>query len=416
MERTRPSAQTALTRRIIVSTFVHTFRWGEQIRGDERGYIEKVRSYRTLGVEFFTLERQPSLQDGMRMNVYRSLSLGNCPVPPRGIGQLMLLSLYSLKAAIRRYPARPLAVYAYNQDIENLWVAYLLKVLIGAPLVVVYHQIRPASFSSLGQGIASRLGRGFHAVGAVTKSLLPALNRFAARRADVHIALSEATRCDVEKYLGIKDCAVVGNGLDTEKFRPMNLPKTFDVAFLGRLAPQKGIDVLLSAWSEVVRKDTNSRMILMGGGRPEDVSRYKKIAKDLRLEENVVFAGFVGDEELVRILNSSKLFVFPSRKEGFAQAVSQAMGCGLCCVLSDIPPLKEVYGDAAVFCPVDQPLALAKVIRDLLADENARETLSREARRLAESFSWKETVRMEFAQISKARVGHETERFNPPKV
>jgi len=391
--------------RVIVGTFVHNYRWGWQIRGDERGYVEKVKRYRKLGVGFFTIEKKPSLQDGMKETVYTSLALGNRPIPPQSITQLALLSMDVLRVAIRRYPRRPMAIYAYNQDVENLWVAYPLKVLLGAPLVVVYHQIRPASFSSFTLGMADRIRRGFHPVRAIIRSVTPALNRFAAKHADVHIALSEATKEDVRRYLGIKDCVVIGNGLDTGKFHPQNLEKRFDAAFLGRLAPQKGIDVLLRAWSEVVHENAEARLVLIGGGDSEDVSLYKGMVKDLKLERSVVFTGFVEDEELVRMLNSSKLFVFPSRKEGFAQAVSQAMGCGLCCILSDIPPLREVYGTAAVLCPVDQPAVLAKQIRGLLADENEREVISRKARRLAEEFSWEETVRRELAQISKAGLG-----------
>jgi glycosyltransferase involved in cell wall biosynthesis len=395
------SSKKALAKRNVIGTFIHTYSWGHQIRGDERGYIEKVKQYRALGIEFFTLERDPSLQDGMGEHLYTSLRLGECSIPPQNVGQLAVLSLYSLRAAIKRYPSRPMAIYAYNQDIENLWVAYLLKVLVGAPLAVVYHQIEPTAFLSFGRGIVYRMRKGNRTIRAISKSLLPALNKFAAGHADVHIALSEATREDVERYLGIENCVVIGNGLDTAKFHPMNLPKTFDAVFLGRLARQKGIDVLLQAWSEVVRGNSESRLLLLGGGDPKDVSLYRNMAKDLQLERNVIFAGFVGDEELVKLLNSSKLFVFPSRKEGFAQAVSQAMGCGLCCILSDIPPLKEVYGEAAVFFSVDQPSALAEKIRHMLGEEDERKMFSERARRLAERFSWEDTVKREFAQLSR---------------
>jgi glycosyltransferase involved in cell wall biosynthesis len=401
LERPVVPSEKTLAKRNMIGTFIHTYSWGHQIRGDERGYIEKVKRYRALGIEFFTLERDPSLQDGMGEHLYTSLKLGKCSVPPQNVGQLTVLSLHSLRAAIRRYPSRPMAIYAYNQDIENLWVAYLLKVLVGAPLVVVYHQINPAAFSSFGRGIVDRTRRGYHPVRAIFKSLLPALNRFAANHADVHIALSEATKKDVEKYLGVEDCAVIRNGLDTAKFHPLNVPKTFDAVFLGRLARQKGVDVLLQAWGEVVRGNSDSQLLILGGGEPEDVSLYRRMAKDLRLEGNVTFAGFVGDEKLVRLLNSSKLFVFPSRKEGFAQAVSQAMGCGLCCILSDIPPLKEVYGEAAVFFPVDQPAALAERIITMLRAEDERVMFSERARQLAEKFSWEDTVKCELARISR---------------
>jgi len=128
------------------------------------------------------------------------------------------------------------------------------------------------------------------------------------------------------------------------------------------------------------------------------------MVKELSLEKNVDFAGFVGDDEVVRLLNSSKLFVFPSRQEGFAQAVSQAMGCGLCCILSDIPPLREVYGSAAVFSPLNQPKLLAETIRRLLGAEGERRLYSERARQLAETFSWEDAVNQEISLIRTSRV------------
>jgi len=384
---------------VIIGTFVHNYRWGVQIRGDERGFVEKVKRYRDRGFEFYTVEKRPSVQAGMKESIYRSEFLGNCAIPPQDFGQLATLSLMGLKAALRKYPSRPFAIYAYNQDVENLWLGYLLKVLVGAPLVVIYHQIRPASFVPFRRGFADRVRRGFHPIRAFTKSLLPAMNMYAAEHADIHIALSQATRIDVETHLGIKECKVIGNGLDTEKFRPLDLPKTIDAVFLGRLAPQKGIDVLLEAWSEVVRGDPDLRLVLIGGGETKEVLRYRRMVKELSLENNVHFAGFLEDDEVVRLLSSSKLFVFPSRQEGFAQAVSQAMGCGLCCILSDIPPLREVYGSAAVFSPLNQPKPLAETIRRLLDAEEERSLYSERARRLAEKFSWDDAVKQEISLV-----------------
>jgi glycosyltransferase involved in cell wall biosynthesis len=384
----------------MVGTFIHNYRWGYQIRGDERGYVEKVKRYKALGIEFFTLEKHPSIQDGMGERIYTSMRLGPTVIPPQNLRQLVGLTLRSLRATIRRYPSRPRVIYAYNQDIENLWVGFVLKILLGAPLVVVYHQVRPIAFTPFESGFRDRIRRGFHPVNAFLRSLLPALNRFAATHATVSIALSGATRDDVRKYLGIEKCPVIGNGLDTVRFRPLDLPKLYDAVFLGRLAHQKGVDILLKAWSLVTQQNADAKLILLGGGEPEDVSLYKKMAMELGLGGSVTFAGFVQDEELVRILNSSKLFVFPSRQEGFPQAVSQAAGCGLCCVLSDIPPLREIYGTVAVFFPVDDSNALAQRIRRMLETEDERRLLGEKARRLAETFSWENTVRKELAEIT----------------
>lgn len=388
---------------VIVGIFIHNYRWGLQIRGDERGYIEKVKRYREAGVEFFTIEKSPSMQDAMGEKIYNSLVLDNCPVPPKNIRQLVIISILSLRASIRRYPTRPMAIYAYNQDIENLWTAYLLKILLRAPLVVVYHQIRPAAFISLREGTADRLRRGFNPVSAIIRSILPSLNRFAARHADVHIALAQATKADVKKYLGIKDCSFIPNGLDTVKFRPLDLPKKYDAAFLGRLAQQKGIDVLLRAWKIVIDGGRDRRLVLLGGGEPGDILMYKRMAEELNLGGNVEFRGFVSDEDLVRGLNSSRLFVFPSRQEGFAQSVSQAMGCGLCCVLSDITTLRRLYGEAAMFFPPEQPAALAETVTHLLEADEERTEFAKKARRLAERFSWEETVGRELELIRRPK-------------
>jgi glycosyltransferase involved in cell wall biosynthesis len=387
----------------MLGVFIHEYRWGWQIRGDERGYIEKVRKYREHGIDFFTLERPPSLQEGMGEKLYTSVLLGPCPIPPESVVQLIFLSIRSLAASLRRYPSRPIAIYAYNQDMENLWVGLLLKVFIGAPLVVVYHHIRPASFSTFKDGVAERLRRGFHPIHALTKSILPALNMFAVRHADVHISLSSETKSDVEKYIGIKDCVVIGNGLDTDRFRPLDLPKEYDAIFLGRLAPQKGIDVLLLAWKQVIRTRPGSHLVLLGGGEPGDIRLYRKMTKELGLEGNVIFAGFVQDEEIVRYMGASKLFVFPSRKEGFAQAVSQAMGCGLCCILSNIPSLEGIYGGVASFVQVDDYQALAARIDDLLDNEGVRVEFGRKARQFAKSLSWETTVREELESLHKLK-------------
>jgi hypothetical protein len=172
--RTSERVDAGKTRRIMVGTFIHAYRWGWQIRGDERGYVEKMKQYRAKGIDFFTLERVPSLQDGMGEKDYTSMTIGSPAIPPEGVGQLLMISLRSLKTSLRRYPSKPTAIYAYNQDIENVWTGYLLKLLTGAPLIIIYHQIRPSAFVPFRQGVADRVRRGFHPARAILRSILPA--------------------------------------------------------------------------------------------------------------------------------------------------------------------------------------------------------------------------------------------------
>ena len=381
-------------------TFFHNYRWGVQIRGDERGFFEKAKRFRARGIDLFVLEKQPSFQEDVGEKVYTSLKLSRARVPPRNLKELTRLVTGSFLAVLkRRAPLHPIAVYAYNQDIENVFVGYVLKFLIGSKLVVVHHQISPQFVTPFRHSFYERRSRGSRLQSSLFRSVLPAINRYVLRHADLHIAISKAAKQDAIDYLGVTECVVVGNGLDTEKFRPLDLPKAYDAAFFGRLAPQKAIDVLLRAWRIVVDELKNAKLILIGGGEKKDLEMYRKMIQELHLEQNTILTGFRGDEGVIKFLSSSKLYVFPSRKEGFAQTVSQAMACGMCCILSDIPALRENYGAGAVFVPVDNVEVLANTIVKLLKDDRKREEYSNHARDYVMGFKWEDVVHRELSAI-----------------
>jgi glycosyltransferase involved in cell wall biosynthesis len=108
----------------------------------------------------------------------------------------------------------------------------------------------------------------------------------------------------------------------------------------------------------------------------------------------VVFVGYLNEPSRIQeFLHSSKLFLLPSTNEGFARAVAEAMACGLPCIISDIPNLREVYGDAAVFVPVGDHMTLAEEIISLLADEQKRAKIGQSSRARAKEFQWDKVAR-----------------------
>ncbi len=299
---------------VIVVLFFHRYRWGIQIRGDERGFLEKAKGFKRLGINLRVLEKNPSFQEDAREEVYTSIKVKGCRIPPKNAFQLFVLALCAIEKAFRNVPRHPLAIYSYNQDVENVFPGLLLRLLTGAPLVVIHHQIDATSVLPFGQSIALRRKEGYGLLSAIWRSVPPALNRFGLLNADRHIALSKAAKEDAEKALGIDQCIVIGNGVDTVKFRPLNLSRVYDAAFFGRLAPQKGIDILLRAWSNIVQTNPNARLILIGGADEANFKKYRQMISELRLVNNVTIAGFQSDEKVVELLNSSKVFVFPSIK------------------------------------------------------------------------------------------------------
>jgi len=383
---------------VMLCIFIHRYRWGVQIRGDERGFYEKARIYRRKGIKLIVIEKQPSMKDSLDPDTYESLTMRSGHLPLRNIFDLALI-LYNAFMLMLKIKKRPDLVYVYNQDPENVIVGYLAKLFFSVPTIIVYHHISPSNFETLRQGVVRRRMSRQSIPSSIWRSIIPSLNLFCSRRADIHLALSYATAEEVRRYIGIKDCAVVGNGVDTATFRNLGLERTIDAIFLGRIAHQKGIDVLLSAWAEVIKHVQGAKLIIVGGGDSMPVKRFRDIAVSLGLQGHVIFTGFVNDEELVLLLNRAKLFVFPSRKEGFAQAVSQAMACGLCCILSDIPSLREVYGDAAAYFPTEDHITLAFLILEYLQNDSLRLQKAAIAERLVRDMKWENVVEKEVFQI-----------------
>ncbi|MFD0315096.1 glycosyltransferase family 4 protein [Streptomyces flavalbus] len=212
----------------------------------------------------------------------------------------------------------------------------------------------------------------FEAVGGVTAALAVGWERFGARWAHRVVCVSEAERATGVRA-GIRAAwAVVPNGVDGERFRPAPgdalrarlVPALRTraplVVCVGRLCPQKGQDVLLTAWDDVVRSVPGARLALVGDGPDRDRLRA-------RAPESVLFPGAVADP--VPWYRAADLVVLPSRWEGMALAPLEAMACGRPVVVTDVGGARESLPPSAVahcLVPAADPAALARAVTALL--------------------------------------------------
>ena len=120
--------------------------------------------------------------------------------------------------------------------------------------------------------------------------------------------------------------------------------REYDIVFTGRLAEIKRIDDLITAIHTLVNKYPqykNIRVILIGDG-PQRSVLEKKILQ-YRLKDNFSMPGYVDEDEKYEMLNSSKIFVLPSEREGFSIATLEAMALG-CIPIVSKPHYDEVFG------------------------------------------------------------------------
>ncbi|MDX6765169.1 MAG: glycosyltransferase [Candidatus Methylacidiphilales bacterium] len=162
------------------------------------------------------------------------------------------------------------------------------------------------------------------------------------------------------------------------------------VMFCGGDSPQKNIETLLRAYASLppeLRKQF--QLAVVCGIESRRRSALQQLATQLGLEDaNVVFTGYVRDEELAAFYQFSSLFVFPSWHEGFGLPVLEAMSCGAAVIGSNTTSIPEVLGlSDAMFDPHDVP-SLSLLLQRALQDPAFRERLVAHGLARAAQFSW----------------------------
>jgi glycosyltransferase involved in cell wall biosynthesis len=223
------------------------------------------------------------------------------------------------------------------------------------------------------------------------RATLERLVRFVVRRADAFVVLNPAGTDELAVHgVSRSRCHVIPNGVEVATFgtrtalRPAAIP--WRVVCVGRLTPQKGQDVLLAALPRVAETVGPVRLTLVGDG--PDRERLRAVALEAGLAEMVEFAGVLGDVRPA--LEETDLFVLPSRFEGHALALLEAMATGRPIVATAVPGNTDAirHDEDGILVPPDDPAALAVAMSSLLADRGRAARLAASAQaRAREHFS-----------------------------
>lgn len=212
------------------------------------------------------------------------------------------------------------------------------------------------------------------------------------RRADRVIMTTHsyaATSRTVWRY----DPSVIPNFVDLDRFHPNGRAERVRakhaiaageaiVLAVGRIVPHKGLEHFV----EAARGVDGARFVIAGGG--PHLAALRRLATALGVEDRVVLAGRVPNEELPDYYAACDVFVLPSvsRLEAFGIVALEAMASGKPVVVSDIPGVREVIADGSEGLLADavNPEALAEKIRALLANDRVRREMGDRARRAVE--------------------------------
>ncbi len=155
--------------------------------------------------------------------------------------------------------------------------------------------------------------------------------------------------------------------------------------------PRKNAPILAAAFRELVAQKAPVNWLVFVGACPESVKEIiLQTAGDAA--KQVVFTGYVPDNDLPVLYSAADVFAFPSRYEGFGLPVLEAMACGTPVVAGDAPAVNEFAKSAAILVPPNDWLSLAEAIKQVLVDGDLAESLRQKGLKLASTYTWARTA------------------------
>ncbi|MCS3668078.1 glycosyltransferase involved in cell wall biosynthesis [Salinibacter ruber] len=189
------------------------------------------------------------------------------------------------------------------------------------------------------------------------------------------------------------DIAVVGNGVDARFFeiadqpwetldRPCEAPYLF---MIGGLREKKGGDALLAVARELEHQGSDVQLVVAGPNGEE----YEAEANTL---DNVHLLGWMGDEEVPRLMRGALALLFLSPYEGFGLPAAEAMAAGTPAIVSNAASLPEVVGDAGIVVDSSATDQIVEVVRVLDRDREVRDRYAAAGRDRAQAYTWARCV------------------------
>jgi glycosyltransferase involved in cell wall biosynthesis len=244
------------------------------------------------------------------------------------------------------------------------------------------------------------------------KTLIP----ISIKRADKIIAVSQFTKDEIIKFYNIApekvECVYnsinedfLTDDVSEEKFQQAknkyNLPEKF-ILYMGTLQPRKNIPSLIEAFAKTKNKISGMKLVICGNRKAHNFDKKidETIAKN-NLSGDVHFPGYISEENKKAVFRLSQAFVFPSLYEGFGIPLLEAMSQKVPVLASDIPSLKEIAQNGALYFNTDSLDDFSGKMYDICINNDLREELIRTGRARASFFSWENSARQMLAIYEK---------------
>jgi glycosyltransferase involved in cell wall biosynthesis len=221
-----------------------------------------------------------------------------------------------------------------------------------------------------------------------------------AKKAFRIITDSEHAKNDIVRLWNIDPLKIVVIPLGTaDRYRPvtdkellnqvrkrLKLPDKY-LLYFGNFKPHKNVDFLLKAYGRLPQEIRRQYKLVLAGRKDAHCIELEKRAGQLKIENNVIFTGFIFEDDLPTLYSAASLFIFPSLYEGFGLPPLEAMACGTPVIASNTTSLPEVVGDAGILVDPHNVNDLNKAILKILSDKGLKTKLRQKGLSRVKQFS-----------------------------
>ena len=296
-----------------------------------------------------------------------------------------------------------LSVALRRRRVDVLHVQYTAPPFAPCPVVATIHDL---SFEHLPETFNRR-----------SRAQLQLTVRHTARRARQILTLSEFTRRDLIKTYSVDPARVfVTPAAAPPEFAPVRdstelrrIRTTYGIErdyilSLGSIQPRKNLVRLIEAYSSLrrLRPEMDLPQLVLAGKRGWLEKEIFRAARESELSRDILFIGYVPDQNLPGLYSGALCFAYPSYFEGFGLPVVEAMQCGAPVIAGNRTSLPEVVGDAGVLVDPFSEAEIAQALAKLTEDPGYRDELRVKGIERARFFNWETTARLTLQAYERA--------------
>lgn len=226
------------------------------------------------------------------------------------------------------------------------------------------------------------------------------------KRAAAIITVSEFSKQQIMKYLKIpsEKIHVVPCGVDIQKYQIdikvteiESIKSEYKISgeyllYLGTLEPRKNIEGLIEGYALAYKKNSELPKLVLTGKKGWSYESIFEKVQELNIEEQVIFTGYVRDQDKLGLIKGAKAFVFVPFYEGFGIPPIEAMASGTPVLVSDVQPISEIVGDDVIKVDPNSKEAIAEGMEKILSEEYQSQEYRQKLIQQAGNYSWENSV------------------------